>query len=491
MSGGVSGSALEWALALLHAPGERYVLRLRSLPPEMETLLAVAAEASPEALAENSRKLGEPEGRIREAARFYAREVLFHPDADAYRTLGVAPEASPEQIKLHHRLLQHWLHPDRQRSEDDSVFAARVNTAWNELRNQKRRTAYDETLREKQMAYFADPHLGLVPGPAARRSPGWVQLEEYLQPSHGWRHRLPVLALLGVCVLLGWLAIRDGQREPAAWDWKDGGVRVAQVDTPDGDKSQVGPARAGALAAAPRLAHSIPTHSIAPPAPATRPSQSPARRVAAIGPPPPAKRVAAIRPPPPAKSIAAISPPPSSLPIAPAAPATAKSKSPAAGAVIASNGPPAAAIKVAKARQPAGKALARLSPSPQVVAAVTPASAPSAPSAPAPDFARITQARQVGSQLLQYFRKIRQPPPPIWNSPAIMSSAGGMRTALYDQGQATLYEPQWRINATSATMTTAFHAGDTAASMRGVLAVDMVWREDHWLVTGVSMEHAQ
>ncbi|MDI1253531.1 hypothetical protein [Thermomonas sp.] len=72
-----------------------------------------------------------------------------------------------------------------------------------------------------------------------------------------------------------------------------------------------------------------------------------------------------------------------------------------------------------------------------------------------------------------------------------MSSAGGMRTALHDQGQARLDEPQWRINATSATMTTAFHAGDTAASMRGVLAVDMVWREDHWLVTGVSMERAQ
>lgn len=558
MRGGVSGSALEWAVALLRAPGERYALRLRSLPPGMETLLEVAADASTVALADISLRLGEPEDRVREAARFYVREVLFHPDADAYRTLGVGQQASSEQIKAHHRLLQHWLHPDRQRSEDDSVFAARVNTAWNELRNQTRRTAYDKTLREELAANPAHVHQATGPGLAGRRTSSWVQHEENVQPINRWRNRLPVLTLLGFCVLLGWLAIRDGQREPEAWDWKSG-VSVAQVDAPDGDRSRVGSGRVAASVSVRPPAHSKPgptvqasgkaatspragiapdkavalakprrlpeavtgpkpdsrrttsvvvpsvvalmptreqdrrARSIAPPAPAARPSQPPSKRVAVTG-PPPARQVAQTTSPPPAKRVATASPPPASSPPISATAATAsksiKRKSPAVETAIASNGPPAARAKLAKARQPVGEAPARLSP-PQVVAAVAPPSAPSAPSAPAPDFARIKQARQVGSQLLQYFRKIRQPAPPIWNSPAIMSSAGGMRNELHEQGVSRLDEPQWRINATSATMSTAFHADGEGAGMRGVLAVDMVWRENRWLVTGLSMEHGR
>src|SRR5690606_26352766 len=84
---------LETALALHRAPGERFRLRERPLPRGLVHVMEIAA-ASPQALAEAARELGEDEDTLLEAARFYLEQVLFAaPDADAYRILGVAPEA--------------------------------------------------------------------------------------------------------------------------------------------------------------------------------------------------------------------------------------------------------------------------------------------------------------------------------------------------------------------------------------------------------------
>ena len=54
---GAEGSALEWALALLHAPGKRHALRQKPLPDGMDGLLGIAAGAMPDALAEAARTL--------------------------------------------------------------------------------------------------------------------------------------------------------------------------------------------------------------------------------------------------------------------------------------------------------------------------------------------------------------------------------------------------------------------------------------------------
>ena len=40
-------------------------------------------------------------------------------------------------------LLLRWLHPDLDRHGERSVFAARVTRAWNDLKTQERRAAYD------------------------------------------------------------------------------------------------------------------------------------------------------------------------------------------------------------------------------------------------------------------------------------------------------------------------------------------------------------
>jgi hypothetical protein len=150
--GGAKGSALEWALALYRSPVERHALRHKPLPEGVSSLIGIAAGSMPDELSKAANLFCESEARVRDAAQFYVREVLFFPNADAYRVLGVGSNASAEQIKAHHRMLQHWLHPDRVQSEDDAVFAARVNGAWNRLRNTERRQAYDHAWQLRHRA---------------------------------------------------------------------------------------------------------------------------------------------------------------------------------------------------------------------------------------------------------------------------------------------------------------------------------------------------
>src|SRR5690606_26313204 len=129
----------------------------RALPPGVIHLIEVAA-GSPQATQSAAAEMGETESALVEAARFYLEQVLFgDPDADAYRVLGLAPDAAPEAIRTHHRWLQRWLHPDRAQAGDASVFATRVNQAFAQLRTPESRHAYDVRLAESQLASVAAP----------------------------------------------------------------------------------------------------------------------------------------------------------------------------------------------------------------------------------------------------------------------------------------------------------------------------------------------
>lgn len=259
---GAKGSALEWALALLQVPGQRYLLRQKPLPDGMEQLLAIAAGSSPEVMAQAVAAFGESEARLREAAQFYAREVLFFPEADAYRVLGVTADASWDRIKLHHRLLQSWLHPDRPHSEEDAAFAARVNAAWNQLRSPERRRVYDQTRRS---GVVENARAG-ASQTAAIVVPAWRSVHEPLPMELRWRRRLPILALLGVCALLAVLAVRDLARDPEPWDVPAPEAQeIASVSTqPKSDSPMVGGLPVPVPAAA--VAASVETKAVAVPA---------------------------------------------------------------------------------------------------------------------------------------------------------------------------------------------------------------------------------
>ena len=72
---------------------------------------------------------------------------MLYPDADHYRVLGARPEASTSELRRNMALLIRWLHPDQQNGGDRSVFTTRITRAWNELKTEDRRTAYDLSRR--------------------------------------------------------------------------------------------------------------------------------------------------------------------------------------------------------------------------------------------------------------------------------------------------------------------------------------------------------
>ncbi len=283
---GARGGALEWALALLQAPGERHALRQRPLPDGVDLVLSIASGGRSAALAEAVAETGHDEATLREAARFYAREILFYPQADAYRMLGVPPDAPAEVIRGHHRLLQQWLHPDRQQSEDDAVFAARINTAWNQLRTQPLRDAYDASLR--------DANVQVADAAPARNAVGWIATPMDVPSEPPRWQRWPAMVFGIACLVLVALVLVEADRPPPSVALDAGEETVDEAGEDAGFNFSV-PVLRKAVAAIKR--------SAAPPA----------------RDPPPAR---AVDPPPPSRPALQAKAPASVVAAAPAVPAT-------------------------------------------------------------------------------------------------------------------------------------------------------------------------
>lgn len=101
------------------------------IPPDILEVIQIAA-ASPEACRDAAAATGESTQTLIEAARFYLQQLLFRPDANCQRVLGLPPGASRATARKHMRWLLQWLHPDRNDGLD-AVYAERVVTAWREI----------------------------------------------------------------------------------------------------------------------------------------------------------------------------------------------------------------------------------------------------------------------------------------------------------------------------------------------------------------------
>ena len=117
----------------------------RPLPPGVTALLQMAA-------ANRMHLSGEDVSGEQQAARFFIEQILMAHNASHYRVLGVAPLASRDQIKEHHRLLMRLFHPDRQGTPDErtDAIATRINQAYTVLRYPDTRATYDRSLAEKE-----------------------------------------------------------------------------------------------------------------------------------------------------------------------------------------------------------------------------------------------------------------------------------------------------------------------------------------------------
>jgi hypothetical protein len=123
--------AIDQALDLARMPALARVTKAPPIPPDIIEIMKVAA-ASPQCCRAAVATTGEPEKVLIEAARFYLQQMLFRPDADSYRILGIEPTASRATARSHMRWLLQWLHPDRNR-DLDAVYAERVLKAWREI----------------------------------------------------------------------------------------------------------------------------------------------------------------------------------------------------------------------------------------------------------------------------------------------------------------------------------------------------------------------
>lgn len=488
-----SGDALEWAIALAKAPGERSALRQRPVPDGLERLLQIATGSSPDLLAEVATQRNEDPNEILEAARFYAREVLFFKGADAYRVLGVRRDAPPEVVRSHHRLLQLWLHPDRQTSDWDAIFAARVNAAWTQLRSTERRQAYDAANPEQH----ANASMGSL------LTTAWEPVSQ--SPSRfldRWRRRMPLLALFAICGWLGVLAVRDMQQGP---DPISDVLTASNASVAESDVVQLTvpvnrpllnasmPAVAPAQGATARLA--IPTSATAMPKARLSPAPDEVLASASVLTP---SRVEAQRPqrvataasplgpvgaPVNRADVAAATKP---VTIAMAASSLPASKRAAVAAVNLKVPKPVAAMTARKAAAAAGQDTVMSVPPqkmPAPDAIVRETSQQQSPSAvPA---VRVQQAQQVGSRLIAFMSRPTATIPPIWGSLNAQRGATQLRDGLHGDHDIKVAAPQWRVGQNAAAMKADIRYADGSV---GRLSADLAWREERWLVTGLSLE---
>src|SRR5262249_22427404 len=138
---------IELALDLARMPALARTSVVPAIPPNIIELMRIAA-ASPEACQNAVAKTGQPTPVLIEAARFYLQQVLFRPEADCYRILGLEPAAaSRATARTHMRWLLQWLHPDHNNNSLDAVYAERVLRAWREVSASDWRAASDSSAR--------------------------------------------------------------------------------------------------------------------------------------------------------------------------------------------------------------------------------------------------------------------------------------------------------------------------------------------------------
>ena len=147
-------AALDVAVTLVEHPAAVRHASSSPLPGGVGLLLQVATR-EPDALRSAEAMTGRSPGALQAAAGFFIEQILFHPQADYYRTLGASAGAPRSELRRHMALLIKWLHPDSReqrtsRSDlDRGIFIHRVTQAWEHLKTDERRTAYDRSLSEK------------------------------------------------------------------------------------------------------------------------------------------------------------------------------------------------------------------------------------------------------------------------------------------------------------------------------------------------------
>jgi len=128
---GRQAHGIELALDLARMPSLARADVQAPIPANILEIIRIAAEDE-EACESAAALTREPIPVLVESARFYLQYLLFRPDADRCRILGVRPGTAKATARTHMRLLMKWLHPDRN-AGIYAVYAQRVMVAWREF----------------------------------------------------------------------------------------------------------------------------------------------------------------------------------------------------------------------------------------------------------------------------------------------------------------------------------------------------------------------
>lgn len=444
-------SALECSLALMRAPHLCMALRTTPVPDDTGLVLDIAA-GSAAAVDLGTRASGASAEQLIEAARFYVREVLLFPEADAYRVLGLQWQADSADIKRHYRALQRWLHPDRARDNWEAAFAARVNQAWSQLRTDKARARYDA----KRMP-APSTCVELQAGAAGLAGMYWRRVAR--QGTRGRVHpALPVGGVMLICLGLV--------------------VLITQRDLDDSANRSSG-AGLGDSMAAPRPSpdSSVVQRDESAGDTSKRPAVLPLASREAVG---NERQARAAEP-----NAPTLGGP---LELPPADSATNLGEDP--------DGSPSRYSKGGRNTAVTRQVPPEVEDSPLETVGNPPVPDDAAPLGSGVDdgTAEFGSALRRGAQLLAYLEDADAGAPPIWNSVASMEAAQRARFALQHaaRGRLSWQNPQWRISRDRAQLSVEVRTGSWLRRTRpGRVEASLRWREGDWRVDEVFWEQAR
>ncbi len=210
----MSLAAFEQAITFLSRTDLIQTARLQDLPEGVTELLRICS-GDQETLLQQKEHSELAEEEIRHAAEFYVQQILFAPDSNHYRILGVAQDDPEAKIKLHYRLLVRWLHPDKNAGNWEVVFSDRVNRAWHSVRTPERRYQYDQQLASDHV-FIAEPQPRR--DVSAARWQSTETSEAFVSAKTMKRLPIVVFSLLGICAVFSlWLFTQiqpTAQNEP-------------------------------------------------------------------------------------------------------------------------------------------------------------------------------------------------------------------------------------------------------------------------------------
>ena len=146
--------ALVAAISMLERPHAAKLAQASHLPDGVTFLLEIAVGEA-HALSKATELTGRTEATLQRAAGFFIEQILLHPGGNSYRMLGANRGTPLSELRRNMALIMRWLHPDVASDAssnllDRSFFARRITQAWETIKTDERRAAYNTSLATKE-----------------------------------------------------------------------------------------------------------------------------------------------------------------------------------------------------------------------------------------------------------------------------------------------------------------------------------------------------